>query len=434
MGAATRLAIVTQPGSPIQSGEFIDAVPSIQLQDDQQNSVPLGGVAIRMEITSGQVGAALTGVNPRQTNTNGRANFTQMRISGPPDDDYVLTFTATVNGVDLPPVSADPITVTTGAATRIVIVQQPSANLQSGDEFAQQPVIEVQDASGNPIAGARTIAVELGQGDGNGTLTGDVTVSTGGGSTATFTDLGIQGEAGNYTLIFRSGTLTPDESDVVAVTNSAPTADNDAYSVDEDGTLNVAAGSGVLVGDTDPDGDGLTAVNGTQPANGTVSLQTNGSFTYTPDGDFNGSDSFTYQASDGRGNLSAAATVTITVNAVNDAPTFTAGPNVTTSSELSSLVGETHAAWLNVGAASPGPADESGQQVTFEVSVAGNEALFAELAGRGSGHRRPDLSPTDHAAANRRAGHDRGAGQRAGHAGQRAPELHDHDQSVASHK
>lgn len=379
VGAPTRLAIVTQPGSPIQSGEFIDAVPSIQLQDDQQNSVPLGGVPIRMEITSGQVGAALTGVNPRNTNQNGRANFTQIRISGPPDNDYVLTFTATVNGVDLPPVSADPITVTTGAATRLVIVQQPSANLQSGDQFAQQPVIEVQDASGNPISGARTIAVELGQGDGDGTLTGDVTVSTGGGSTASFTDLGIQGEAGNYTLIFRSGTLTPDESDVVAVTNSPPTADNDAYAVDEDGTLNVAAGAGVLVGDSDPDGDGLTAVNATQPANGTVSVQASGAFTYSPDDDFNGNDTFTYQANDGRGNLSAPATVTITVNAVNDAPTFTAGPDVTTSSAVSSLLGETHAAWLDVGAASPGPADESGQLVTFEVSVGADAAAFADL-------------------------------------------------------
>ena len=55
------------------------------------------------------------------------------------------------------------------------------------------------------------------------------------------------------------------------------------------------------------------------PANGTVTLASDGSFTYTPAANFHGTDSFTYTASDGRA-LSNAATVTITVTAVNDAP------------------------------------------------------------------------------------------------------------------
>jgi VCBS repeat-containing protein len=372
VGAPDRLAIITQPGSPIVSGSIISPAPSIQIQDDQQNPVPLAGVTVNVTV-SGPDGASLGVNDQRLTNNNGRANFTNLTISGPPDDNYVLTFTATVGGVDLTPVSSNPITVTAGAAARLVILQQPSSSAQSGDQFAQQPVVQVQDGSGNPITGNRTIAVELGQGAGDGELTGDLSVATGSGSTATFTDLGIEGASGSYTLIFRSGTLQPAESEVIAVTNNPPTADGDSYTVDEDNVLSVPAGSGVLVGDTDPDGDNLTATNASDPANGAVTLQSNGSFTYTPDPDFNGTDSFTYQASDGRGNLSPAATVTITVNPVNDAPSFTKGPDIEVSA-LATALGFTDDSWAS--GISAGPADESGQAVSFIVSTGGNDAAF----------------------------------------------------------
>jgi len=62
------------------------------------------------------------------------------------------------------------------------------------------------------------------------------------------------------------------------------------------------------------------------PANGTVVLNANGTFTYTPDADFNGTDSFTYQVSDGNGGT-AQATVDVVVEAVNDAPVWTVQPN-----------------------------------------------------------------------------------------------------------
>jgi len=97
-----------------------------------------------------------------------------------------------------------------------------------------------------------------------------------------------------------------------------PVADDDAYSVDEDTVLTVAA-PGVLDGDTDPDGDPLTAVLDSDPANGTLTLNPDGSFTYTPSTHFNGTDTFTYRANDGTSD-SNVATVTITVNPLNDAP------------------------------------------------------------------------------------------------------------------
>jgi FtsP/CotA-like multicopper oxidase with cupredoxin domain len=93
--------------------------------------------------------------------------------------------------------------------------------------------------------------------------------------------------------------------------NDAPVAAGDAYSVAA-GTILNAAAPGVLGNDSDMDGDGLTAVPVSGPASGSLVLNADGSFSYTPNAGFTGTDSFTYQASDGV-DSSAAATVTITV-------------------------------------------------------------------------------------------------------------------------
>jgi Bacterial Ig domain len=95
--------------------------------------------------------------------------------------------------------------------------------------------------------------------------------------------------------------------------NHGPIVADDAYSTGEDAPLTVPA-PGVLANDFDPDGDALTARLDTGPANGAVTLNSDGSFTYTPEVRFAGVDSFTYQATDGP-LISAPATVTITVAA-----------------------------------------------------------------------------------------------------------------------
>src|SRR5436190_2980692 len=77
--------------------------------------------------------------------------------------------------------------------------------------------------------------------------------------------------------------------------NDAPVALDDGYTTPEDTTLNVAA-SGVLANDSDLDGDALSALLVTSPAHGTLTLNTDGSFSYTPAANFNGIDSFTYKA------------------------------------------------------------------------------------------------------------------------------------------
>ena len=153
-----------------------------------------------------------------------------------------------------------------------------------------------------------------------GTSNGSLTLNADGSLTYT-PDENFNG-GDSFTYHARDGT---DDSNVATVTitvnsvNDPPVAKDDTYSTDEDTPLTVA-GPGVLGNDDDPvEGDALTAVLDTSVSNGSLTLNADGSLTYTPDANFNGSDSFTYHASDGSDD-SNVATVTITVNPVNDPP------------------------------------------------------------------------------------------------------------------
>jgi hypothetical protein len=85
----------------------------------------------------------------------------------------------------------------------------------------------------------------------------------------------------------------------VTAVNDPPFATDDAYTTDEDTPLTVAA-PGVLGNDADPDdGDLLTAILVDNPTNGILTLNSDGSFTYEPNLNFFGTDSFTYLANDG---------------------------------------------------------------------------------------------------------------------------------------
>jgi hypothetical protein len=117
--------------------------------------------------------------------------------------------------------------------------------------------------------------------------------------------------------------------------NDAPNAVNDSASVNEDGVADIA----VRGNDTDADGHALTITAVSNPPNGTATINANGTIRYTPDPNFNGSDSFTYTVSDGFGGTDTA-TVTVTVNPVDDLPSAVgdavtvAGPTPTALSVL----------------------------------------------------------------------------------------------------
>ena len=104
--------------------------------------------------------------------------------------------------------------------------------------------------------------------------------------------------------------------------NTPPVAIDDAYVLNEDVPLSVGAADGLLANDIDIDGDTITASfasSGCSPCNGRVTIQQNGSFLYTPDENFNGSDVFFYRVRDGVADFDIGR-VDLTILPVNDPP------------------------------------------------------------------------------------------------------------------
>ena len=135
----------------------------------------------------------------------------------------------------------------------------------------------------------------------------------------------------SFTYTLDSGSQATVSVTVTCV-NDAPVAGDDTGSVNEDATLS----ANVLSNDTDADGDPLTAIKLTDPAHGDLTFSADGSYTYVPHANYHGSDSFTYKANDGHAD-SNVATVSITVNSVNDAPV--AGDDADTTAEDTALNG-----------------------------------------------------------------------------------------------
>ncbi|HSB69073.1 MAG TPA: ELWxxDGT repeat protein [Candidatus Methylomirabilis sp.] len=156
---------------------------------------------------------------------------------------------------------------------------------------------------------------------------------------------------------------------LVSVVTPVPTANDDEYTATEDSPLVVSVGSGILSDDSDPDGNTLSASLVSGPVHGQLALGTDGAFTYTPNPDYFGSDSFTYTAANEFGGVSAPATVMVQVAPVNDAPSFAGGEDVT----LAEDSGPQSIAWAT--AMSAGPANEAAQLLDFQLTN-DNPGLF----------------------------------------------------------
>ena len=118
------------------------------------------------------------------------------------------------------------------------------------------------------------------------------------------------------------GTAQATVSITVSAINDIPVASSDIYTIDEDISLIklVTDPNQLLSNDSDVDGDTLTVSLVTTVTKGSLTLNTDGSFNYTPNADFNGADTFTYEINDGNGGTDQAS-VDLTILAVNDAPT-----------------------------------------------------------------------------------------------------------------
>jgi CSLREA domain-containing protein len=212
---------------------------------------------------------------------------------------------------------AGPVTINNshaGAADNLVVNGAPGDNAIT--------------ASGNQVtAGAQTItdtaaltSLTVDGGSGNNQLTvsaltvpvQSVTLA-GSGTSTTYTV-----NAGTVNVVAGSGVNTLNVTGGTVASITAPAGDTKplvfahSYGVLDNGTLSVPA-SGVLASDVSANGKALTAVLASGPAHGTLTLNSDGSFSYTPVANFVGSDSFTYQAKGSDGTLSVAAPVTIQV-------------------------------------------------------------------------------------------------------------------------
>jgi hypothetical protein len=162
---------------------------------------------------------------------------------------------------------------------------------------------------------------------------------------------------------------------VIGPHNRPPVASNDSYSTNEDTLLSVSA-PGVLGNDSDPDGNPITAqlVSGPSHAS-SFTLNSNGSFSYTPTANYNGTDSFTYKDSDGitTGNT---ATVNLTINAVNDPPVNTV-PGSQTTNEDTALVFSSG----NTNQISTSDVDAGAAGVQITLSVGHGTLTLAQTSG-----------------------------------------------------
>ena len=130
-----------------------------------------------------------------------------------------------------------------------------------------------------------------------------------------------QGFAGETSFSYRIDDGTNKSSTVTTtlVLNTPPELNDDTYSVTEDVDAVVAADMGVLANDLDADGDMLTATVTSDTSHGTLTLNANGSFTYSPAPNYFGDDEFTYSISDGVDSIDGGV-VRLTIDSVNDPP------------------------------------------------------------------------------------------------------------------
>ena len=217
----------------------------------------------------------------------------------------------------------------TGAARADIVVDfaDPAANNAPTASGTAITTAEDTGKSGSLPAATDLDGDTVTYGKGSDPAHGTVVVNANG--TYTYTPAANYNGADSFTYTVsdgKGGSNTYTVAITVSPVNDAPTASGTAITTAED-----TAKSGSLPAATDVDGDTVTYSKGSNPAHGTVVVNGNGTYTYTPVANYNGADSFTYTVSDGNGG-SNTYTVAITVSPVNDAPTAS-GTAITTAED-----------------------------------------------------------------------------------------------------
>ncbi len=205
-GGAAGLTIVSGDNQTAPAGSALIDSLVVSVADASGN--PVSGVDVAW--TTGGGGSVSSALLP--TGADGRAAV--RRALGPAAG--AQTTTAAVAAVAGSPVIFQAI-ATVGAAGSLTIATAPSSSAQSGAPFAQQPVLQLRDANGNPVAQAGVaVTASIASGPAGASLVGSATAATNASGVAVFTGLGVSGPGGSYTLDFggtglagvSSGTIT----------------------------------------------------------------------------------------------------------------------------------------------------------------------------------------------------------------------------------
>lgn len=254
----------------------------------------------------------VTGTNPRAILVSGAARGT---VSLGTDGAFSYRGSPNLNGADSFTYRIVTDSSASNEATVAVTVRPvndpPTARNDSATTQTSTPVVIAVLANDTDVEGGPLTVAELSP-PANGTAAVNAD------NTVTYTpNAGFSG-TDSFTYRASDGELISGPATVTIRVISTPAAVDDAYSVNEDATL-VVASPGVLANDAAL-GYAPSAQVVSWPSHGTLVLAADGAVEYRPDLNFYGADSFAYRFSTG-GVLSTTATVTITVNPVNDAPT-----------------------------------------------------------------------------------------------------------------
>jgi hypothetical protein len=302
------------------------------------------GAALTFTVERDPRDGTLSGTPPNLTYTpdpefSGTDDF-EFSVNDGDLDSANATIDITVNEVNDPPTANDQsvstdedvalgITLTgsdpEGDTLTYVVVDQPTDGTLSGTapnltytpdaEFSGSDSFTFTVNDGNSTSAEATVDITIDEVNDAPTANAQ-SLSTAEDTPLDITLTGSFNGSDSFTFTVDDGTTTSAEATIditVDSNNDAPTADDQSVTTDEDVAV------GITLTGSDPDGDALTYTVVDQPTDGTLT-GTAPDLTYTPDADFNGTDSFTFTVDDGT-TTSAEATVDITINAVNDAPT-----------------------------------------------------------------------------------------------------------------
>jgi len=206
-GAAATMTINGGDGQSATVGTAVATPPSVIVRDGAGNSV--ADVTVSFTVTAG---GGTVSPTSGATNGSGIAAVTSWTLGTTPGTN---TLTATASGLTGSPVTFT-ATATAGAAAQLAITTEPSSSASSGIALAQQPVLQLQDANGNPVSQSGvTVTAVVASGPG-GTLANASATTTGSGA-ASFSGLTLSGTVGSYTLRFESTNLGPAISSAIAL-------------------------------------------------------------------------------------------------------------------------------------------------------------------------------------------------------------------------